>query len=170
VAPTRAEAEDTAACVAIQRLELPVVADKKGALAPAKSPIHRQLTDNLAFRKTIDTGDIEVVFARADLVIEGSARHTAVRLEPRCVLADYEEATGKLTITSARTGFSAYSLRPWASGTDTVMAQIPATALGVAIDDVRVISGDTDAVPYGGGTFGSRAVAIGGEAVHRRRS
>ncbi|HSR81490.1 MAG TPA: molybdopterin cofactor-binding domain-containing protein, partial [Hyphomicrobiaceae bacterium] len=52
-------------------------------------------------------------------------------------------------------------------GTDTVMAQIAATALGVAIDDVRVISGDTDAVPYGGGTFGSRAVAIGGEAVHR---
>jgi len=37
----------------------------------------------------------------------------------------------------------------------------------VAIDDVRVISGDTDAVPYGAGTFGSRAVAIGGEAVHR---
>jgi carbon-monoxide dehydrogenase large subunit len=31
---------------------------------------------------------------------------------------------------------------------------------------VRVISGDTDAVPYGGGTFGSRAVAIGGEAVY----
>jgi aerobic carbon-monoxide dehydrogenase large subunit len=50
------------------------------------------------------------------------------------------------------------------------MAQIAATALGVAIDDVRVISGDTEAVPYGGGTFGSRAVAIGGEAVHRRRS
>jgi CO/xanthine dehydrogenase Mo-binding subunit len=55
-------------------------------------------------------------------------------------------------------------------GTDTVMAQIAATALGVAIDDVRVISGDTDAVPYGGGTFGSRALAIGGEAVHRRCS
>jgi carbon-monoxide dehydrogenase large subunit len=32
---------------------------------------------------------------------------------------------------------------------------------------VRVISGDTDAVPYGGGTYGSRAVAIGGEAVYQ---
>ena len=29
-----------------------------------------------------------------------------------------------------------------------------------------MISGDTDATPYGGGTFGSRAVAIGGEAVY----
>jgi carbon-monoxide dehydrogenase large subunit len=52
-------------------------------------------------------------------------------------------------------------------GTDTVMAQIAAAALGVPIENVRVISGDTDAVPYGGGTFGSRAVAIGGEAVYQ---
>ena len=52
-------------------------------------------------------------------------------------------------------------------GTDTVMAQIAAAALGVPMASVRVISGDTDAVPYGGGTFGSRAVAIGGEAVYQ---
>jgi len=52
-------------------------------------------------------------------------------------------------------------------GTDTVMAQIAASALGVPMASVRVISGDTDAVPYGGGTFGSRAVAIGGEAVYQ---
>ena len=51
-------------------------------------------------------------------------------------------------------------------GTDTVMGQIAATALGVPMSSVRVISGDTDAVPYGGGTYGSRAVAIGGEAVY----
>src|SRR5260221_9169777 len=52
-------------------------------------------------------------------------------------------------------------------GTDTVMGQIAAAALGVPFESVRVISGDTDAVPYGGGTFGSRAVAIGGEAVYQ---
>ena len=52
-------------------------------------------------------------------------------------------------------------------GTDTIMAQIAATALGVPMASVRVISGDTDAVPYGGGTFGSRAAAIGGEAVYQ---
>ncbi len=52
-------------------------------------------------------------------------------------------------------------------GTDTIMAQIAATALGVGIESVRVISGDTDATPYGGGTFGSRAAAIGGEAVYQ---
>jgi carbon-monoxide dehydrogenase large subunit len=52
-------------------------------------------------------------------------------------------------------------------GTNTIMGQIAATALGVPIETVRVISGDTDAVPYGGGTFGSRAAAIGGEAVYQ---
>jgi carbon-monoxide dehydrogenase large subunit len=47
------------------------------------------------------------------------------------------------------------------------MGQIAAAALGVPFESVRVISGDTDAIPYGGGTFGSRAVAIGGEAVYQ---
>jgi CO/xanthine dehydrogenase Mo-binding subunit len=47
------------------------------------------------------------------------------------------------------------------------MGQIAATALGVPMASVRVISGDTDAVPYGGGTYGSRAAAIGGEAVYQ---
>ena len=51
-------------------------------------------------------------------------------------------------------------------GTDTIMGQIAATALGVPMERVRVVSGDTDAVPFGGGTFGSRAAAIGGEAVY----
>jgi carbon-monoxide dehydrogenase large subunit len=50
-------------------------------------------------------------------------------------------------------------------GTDTVMAQIAASVLGVPMEQVRVISGDTDATPFGGGTYGSRATAIGGEAV-----
>ena len=52
-------------------------------------------------------------------------------------------------------------------GGDAVMRQIAATAVGVPIEDVRVISGDTDAVPYGGGTYASRATAIGGEATYQ---
>ena len=52
-------------------------------------------------------------------------------------------------------------------GVDTVMGQIAAAALGVPIDSVRVLSGDTDATPFGGGTYASRATAIGGEAVYQ---
>jgi carbon-monoxide dehydrogenase large subunit len=50
-------------------------------------------------------------------------------------------------------------------GTEAVLAQVVATSFGVAIDKVRVITGDTDNTPYGGGTWASRAAGIGGEAA-----
>ena len=50
-------------------------------------------------------------------------------------------------------------------GSDAVVAQVAASAVGVPLDKVRVISGDTDVVPYGGGTWASRAAGIGGEAT-----
>ena len=52
-------------------------------------------------------------------------------------------------------------------GTETIIAQIVASALGVGINDVTVISGDTDSMPYGGGTYGSRGAGTGGEAAYR---
>ena len=52
-------------------------------------------------------------------------------------------------------------------GTEAVMAQVAATAFGVRLERVRVISGDTDNTPYGGGTWASRAAGIGGEATLR---
>ncbi len=50
-------------------------------------------------------------------------------------------------------------------GTEAVFAQIAADAVGVSIDKVRVITGDTAVTPYGGGTWASRGAGIGGEAV-----
>lgn len=50
-------------------------------------------------------------------------------------------------------------------GTETVFAQIAADAIGVSFSDVKVITGDTDATPYGGGTWASRAAGVGGEAT-----
>jgi carbon-monoxide dehydrogenase large subunit len=50
-------------------------------------------------------------------------------------------------------------------GTEAVFAQVAASAVGVSIDKVRVITGDTGVTPYGGGTWASRGAGIGGEAV-----
>ena len=50
-------------------------------------------------------------------------------------------------------------------GTEAIYAQIAADAVGVSIAQVRLITGDTDATPYGGGTWASRGAGIGGEAV-----
>ncbi|HET9714667.1 MAG TPA: xanthine dehydrogenase family protein molybdopterin-binding subunit [Pseudolabrys sp.] len=50
-------------------------------------------------------------------------------------------------------------------GAEAVVAQCVASSFGVPIDRVRVITGDTDNTPYGGGTWASRAAGIGGEAA-----
>ncbi|HYE66062.1 MAG TPA: xanthine dehydrogenase family protein molybdopterin-binding subunit, partial [Pyrinomonadaceae bacterium] len=77
----------------------------------------------------------------------GGWESATVRIEP----------TGKVTIL---TGAS-----PHGQGQETSFAQIAADELGVDINDVTVIHGDTSIVQYGIGTFGSRATAVGGTAV-----
>lgn len=67
------------------------------------------------------------------------------------------EPGGKVTV------FSGAS--PHGQGQKTTFAQIVADGLGVSIEDVEVIHGDTDVVPFGVGTFGSRGTAVGGAAV-----
>jgi carbon-monoxide dehydrogenase large subunit len=45
------------------------------------------------------------------------------------------------------------------------MAQIAADHLGIALDDVEISHGDTGAVPFGMGTYGSRSASVGGTAI-----
>ena len=82
----------------------------------------------------------------------GGARISAqdgatIRLEP----------TGMVTVLC--------SVTEQGQGTDAIFGQIAASAVGVTIDKVRVITGDTGVTPYGGGTWASRGAGIGGEAV-----
>jgi len=67
------------------------------------------------------------------------------------------EPSGKLT---CMTGVTEQG-----QGTDTMIAQVVASAVGVDLDDVRVLTGDTMVAPYGGGTWASRGAGIGGEAA-----
>ena len=59
----------------------------------------------------------------------------------------------------------AVSVGEQGQGSEGIYAQIAADAVGVSIGRVRIITGDTDATPYGGGTWASRGAGIGGEAV-----
>ena len=52
-------------------------------------------------------------------------------------------------------------------GTEAMLAQVVAEGFGVAPGLVRVITGDTQVTPYGGGTWASRGAGIGGEAALR---
>jgi len=78
----------------------------------------------------------------------GGWESATVRIEP----------TGKVTVL---TGAS-----PHGQGQETTFAQLVADQLGINPDDITIIHGDTLAVPYGIGTFGSRGTAVGGTAVY----
>ena len=68
-------------------------------------------------------------------------------------------ATGKVEII---TGASAHG-----QGHETAFSQIVADRLGVAFEDVEVLHGDTQVVPKGLDTYGSRSLVVGGEALVR---
>ena len=67
------------------------------------------------------------------------------------------EPTGMVTVLC--------SVTEQGQGTEAIFAQIAASAVGVSLDKVKVITGDTGVTPYGGGTWASRGAGIGGEAV-----
>jgi len=50
-------------------------------------------------------------------------------------------------------------------GHETTFAQVVAAHLGVPVDNVSVVHGDTGRVPFGMGTYGSRSLAVGGSAI-----
>jgi len=66
--------------------------------------------------------------------------------------------TGKVTV---YTGAHSHG-----QGHETTFAQIVAEVLGVAVEDVEVVHGDTSQVAFGMGTYGSRSGAVGGTAVY----
>lgn len=67
------------------------------------------------------------------------------------------DATGRVTCQT--------SITEQGQGSESLTAQIVGSVLGVSMERVRVILGDTDNTPYGGGTWASRGAGIGGEAA-----
>ena len=67
--------------------------------------------------------------------------------------------TGKVTV---YTGSSAHG-----QGHETTFAQLASTDLGIPIEDVEVVHGDTSQLQFAVGTFGSRSAAVGGTAIRQ---
>ncbi len=75
----------------------------------------------------------------------------------------YEAATIRVNPTgsvSVLTGSHAHG-----QGHETTFAQVVSDMLGISYDSVDVIHGDTDKIPFGMGTYGSRSIAVGGAAI-----
>ena len=67
--------------------------------------------------------------------------------------------TGKVTV---MTGSHSHG-----QGHETTFAQIVAGTLGIPMEDIEVVHGDTGRTPFGLGTYGSRSAAVGGSALVR---
>lgn len=100
VADTRALAEDAVEAVLVDYDELPAVIDVDAARQPDTSVISPEIGTNLCFHGKIDTGDIDDLFSTATHVVEEEfhfGRHTAVTMEPRAIVADYDPNEVRLT-------------------------------------------------------------------------
>jgi carbon-monoxide dehydrogenase large subunit len=77
----------------------------------------------------------------------------------------WESALVRVHVTGAVTVYTGTS--PHGQGLETAFAQIAADKLGVDPENVEVIHGDTGTGPQGLDTYGSRSLAVGGEAIAR---
>jgi carbon-monoxide dehydrogenase large subunit len=81
--------------------------------------------------------------------VAGGWEHCTIRVLP----------TGKVELV---TGTS-----PHGQGHETAWSQIASDTLGIPVEDIEVIHGDTGRAPYGMDTYGSRSLAVGGQAILR---
>jgi carbon-monoxide dehydrogenase large subunit len=101
VADTRAQAEDAVEEIAIEFEELSPVIDIDEARSAESPIIAPTMGGNVCFTTKLDTGGIDEIFASAKHVVEGEfifGRHTAVTMEPRAIVADYNPSEGQLTV------------------------------------------------------------------------
>jgi len=147
----------------------PAAFRRRNLLDPDDFPVETAVGANY------DSGDYEPAMDRAlELLDYESVREAGERDDGRLVgvgLANFVESTGL--------GFESGVVRVHPDGGVTVLAgthshgqghettysQVVADELGVSPEDVVVVEGDTDRIPQGTGTFGSRSVIAGGGAL-----
>jgi carbon-monoxide dehydrogenase large subunit len=141
VAETVEQALDAAEAVEVDYEPLPVALDAAAVMAPGAPVIWDEIPDNvLVDTRFGDTAATDEAFARADHVVRMEfhiARVTALPLEPRAALGDYDTQSGRSTL-YASTGGAVRQKRELAA------------VLAIAPDALRVVTADV------GGNFGAR--------------
>lgn len=140
IADTRALAEDAAELVVVEYDERQPVVDVDAARAADAMLVEDALGDNVAFRARVESGAVARAFDGASAVVEADflfGRHTAVTMEPRSIIADFDPTEGRLTVHHA-------------TQTPYQFQDLFARHYGLAESRVRVIAPDI------GGSFGMK--------------
>jgi carbon-monoxide dehydrogenase large subunit len=139
VATSRYLAEDACELVEVDIDRLPPVVSASAAVDPKSSPIFDDLGENVIARtEPLVFGDLDGVFTRADRVLHthiSMHRHQNVPIEGRGIVADFDRATGRLTVTAATRRLH-------------LVRSILAIRLGLEPEQVRIVANDI------GGAFG----------------
>lgn len=102
IAASEAGARDAAELIAVDYEVMPHVVDAAVAVQPSAPLVHDEIPDNIAVALRIGNAEaVEPAFARAAHVTRLSLannRITAVTMEPRGAIADYDSGTGRWTL------------------------------------------------------------------------
>jgi aerobic carbon-monoxide dehydrogenase large subunit len=140
VAESRALAEDAAELVNVMYEEREAVTDIDAARQDDTEIINPEFGTNVSFVLKVESGNVEAAFKDAAIEIEDTfrfGRHTAVTLEPRAIIADYNSSEEQLTVYHA-------------TQTPYQFQDLYSRTYGIAESRVRVIAPDI------GGSFGMK--------------
>ena len=101
VAEDAYSAEDGVQAVTVDYDPLPAVVDPEEAMRPGSTKVHDYLESNIASHDSVKAGDVEKAFRRADEVIKVklfNQRLSPTPMEPRGVVAQFDQGTGILTV------------------------------------------------------------------------
>ncbi|MFD9668183.1 xanthine dehydrogenase family protein molybdopterin-binding subunit [Rhodococcus sp. NPDC059968] len=153
----------------------------RNLIRPEEMPYRTGLRDRAGLPQEYDSGDFPALLRTAvDMVDLPGVRARQAELEHAggdhrlgVGFAVYLEATGLGPFETARASVRPDGRVRLALGTPsqgqghrTVFAQIAADAIGVPMESIEVISGNTDAIPHGVGTIASRALVTAGNAAN----
>jgi carbon-monoxide dehydrogenase large subunit len=139
VAESRYHAEDALELIGIEYEPLPVVTDPLEAVKDNAPRLHEEVGNVLVSRE-FKRGDVDAALVAAPVRVKGRFRmhrKTAVAIEPRACLAEYDAGRRALTLHSA-------------TQVPGIVRDAIATALGISGNEVRVVAADV------GGGFGGK--------------
>jgi len=158
----------------------PAALRRLNLIRPDEMPVPTGLTYRDGAPVTYDPADYPAAFDRLLATLDYAGwrgRQAARRGGPRPIgigLCAYVEGTGigpfegaDIRVDPDGTVFVHLGVCAQGQGHETTLAQIAADELGVALESVAVVGGDTSLVGYGMGTIASRVAAVGGPAVQR---
>jgi carbon-monoxide dehydrogenase large subunit len=140
IADSRYHAEDAIELVAIDYESLPLVTDPEEAVRSGAPLLHEEAGTNVLVSREFKRGDVDDAIASAPVRVQGRfrmRRKTAMAIEPRVCLAEYETKHETLTLHSA-------------TQVPGIVRDALALALGIPGNRIRVVAPDV------GGGFGGK--------------